>query len=69
MEIFRIELEGIWQFGILEAQNSEFFFFRTPFCFVLRVSLSLLFSFLFFFSREIGDKTQLVPRLHNKHKR
>jgi hypothetical protein len=26
MEIFRLELERIWQFGILEAQNSEFFF-------------------------------------------
>jgi hypothetical protein len=23
----RLELEGIWQFEILEAQNSEFFFF------------------------------------------
>jgi hypothetical protein len=27
MEIFRLELEGIWQFGILEAQNSDFFNF------------------------------------------
>jgi hypothetical protein len=27
MEIFILELEGIWQFGILEAQNSDFFLF------------------------------------------
>jgi hypothetical protein len=27
MEFFRLELEGIWQFEILEAQNSDFFFF------------------------------------------
>jgi hypothetical protein len=33
MEFFILELEGIWQFEILEAQNSEFFFFffGTPF--------------------------------------
>jgi hypothetical protein len=27
MEFFILELEGIWQFEILEAQNSDFFFF------------------------------------------
>jgi hypothetical protein len=27
MEFFRLVLKGIWQFEILEAQNSEFFFF------------------------------------------
>ena len=27
MEFFRLELEGIWRFEILEAQNSDFFFF------------------------------------------
>ena len=28
MEFFELELEGIWQFEILEAQNSEFFFYQ-----------------------------------------
>jgi hypothetical protein len=27
MEFFRFELEGIWQFEILEEHNSFFFFF------------------------------------------
>jgi hypothetical protein len=47
MEFFRLELEGIWQFEILEAQNSDFFFFELLF---LSSSLSLsLFGFFFFF--------------------
>jgi hypothetical protein len=46
MEFFRLELEGIWQFEILEAQNSEFFFF---FFLSSSSSLSLFFFFFFFF--------------------
>jgi hypothetical protein len=53
MEFFRLELEGIWQFEILEAQNSEFFFISFFFFFLnsfLSSSSSLsLFSFFFFF--------------------
>jgi hypothetical protein len=51
MKIFRLELEGIWQFGILEAQNSEiffsFFFFGLLSVFFFE-SLSLFFSFFLF---------------------
>jgi len=53
MEIFRIELQGIWQFGILEAQNSEFVFFFFFWGGLLSVfffeSLSLFFLFIFYF--------------------
>jgi hypothetical protein len=46
MKFFRLELEGIWQFEILEAQNSEFFFF---FFLLLLLRVSLFFFFFFFF--------------------
>ena len=48
MEFFRLELEGIWQFEILEAQNSEFFFFVF---FFESLSLSLSFFFYFFYQQ------------------
>jgi hypothetical protein len=40
---FRLESEGIWQFEILEAQNSEFFFF-----------FFLVFFFFFFFDQQLA---------------
>jgi hypothetical protein len=47
MEFFILELEGIWQFEILEAQNSESFF-ELFFVFFFE-SLSLFVFFFFFF--------------------
>jgi hypothetical protein len=43
MEFFRFELEGIWQFEILEEQNSIFFFFYES------LSVFVFFFFFFFF--------------------
>jgi hypothetical protein len=64
MEFFRLELEGIWQFEILEAQNSEFFFFfffGTPFCLLLRVSL----SFRFFFYQQLAFENNEIRFRNN----
>jgi hypothetical protein len=49
MEFFRLELEGIWQFEILEAQNSEIFLFLELFL-SSTSSLSLFCFSSFFFS-------------------
>jgi hypothetical protein len=59
MEFFRLELEGIWQFEILEAQNSEFFFF------FLSSSSSLSFFFLFFFFQQLAFENNKIRFRNN----
>jgi hypothetical protein len=58
MELFRLELEGIWQFEILEAQNSEFFFLSSF------SSLSPFFFFslllLLFFNQQLAFENNKI---------
>jgi 4-amino-4-deoxy-L-arabinose transferase-like glycosyltransferase len=66
MEFFRLELEGIWQFEILEAQNSEFFFFfffGLLFVFFFK-SLSL-FLFFFFLDQQLAFENNEIRFRNN----
>ena len=65
MEIFILELEGIWQFGILEAQNSEFFFFQDSFLSsssTLSLSLSLS---LYFYDQQLAFENNEIKFQNN----